>query len=159
LIERTVLATYPGEYLPDNLRLLFDDLVTRGSSARVLIHVPVAERRLRQDTDPTAARCVQTPTPRAFQNFGPLVFANDPLDLQQQLILRRRSHRPVKEHDFHATGLQFFDQYHLVGMASRQTIRCQHIETINGSRSGLVTQSFQGRPNQRAAADTVIDKC
>ena len=43
---------------------------------------------------------MQTPPPNSLKNLGPLVLGNDPLNLQQQFVLRRVADTAVQEYDF-----------------------------------------------------------
>ena len=91
-----------------------------------------------------------TPAPRALQNLGPLVFGNDALNLQQELVLRCTADRPVQEHDLGAAAAKLLDQEHLVGVASRQPVRRVHVNAFDLSASHRIAQLLQRRFEARA---------
>jgi hypothetical protein len=61
--------------------------------------------------------------PHSLGNENTLIFRHGATNLQQQLIMRILTHRPVQK--FHrATGaFQFLDEHHLVNVVSRESIR------------------------------------
>jgi hypothetical protein len=93
-----------------------------------------------------------------LQNLGPLVLGNDSLNLQQQLLLRRRCHRVIEEHDFHASSAKFLDQEHLERVLPGQPVRRMHVETIDRAGSRLIPQSLKSRPLQSFSRDAVVAK-
>ena len=82
-----------------------------------------------------------TPAPRPLKNLGPLVFGNDALNLQQELVLRRIADRPVQEHDLGPAAAKLLDQEHLVSMASRQPVRRMHVNALD-SPPATASRSF-----------------
>jgi hypothetical protein len=64
-------------------------------------------------------RLVQPTPATALQDLGPFVFGDRPLDLQQQLVVRRVVDRPLAEVDLDSRLLQLLQQQHLIGIGGR----------------------------------------
>jgi hypothetical protein len=62
---------------------------------------------------------MQATTATALQDLGPFVFGNRPLNLQQELVVRRVVDRTLAEMDLHSRLLQLLQQQDLVGVAAR----------------------------------------
>ena len=48
-----------------------------------------------------------------LQDLGPLILGDHPLDLEQQVILRRLAQRAVEEHDLDAGTPELVDELHM----------------------------------------------
>src|SRR5580700_3584267 len=114
------------------------------------IAIPI--RRAGQCADRARASRMPTPASRTLQNLGPLVFGNDALNLQQELVLRCTADRPVQEDDLGAAAAKLLDQEHLVGVASRQPVRRVHVNAFDLSARHRIAQLLQRRPLKVRAA-------
>jgi hypothetical protein len=69
------------------------------------------------------AGTVQLPAPGALADLRPLILGDHPLELAQQLVLRRASlFAAAREHDLHARAGELLEQKHLVGVAAGEPI-------------------------------------
>src|SRR5581483_10930947 len=97
-------------------------------------------------------------TSAALQDFRSLILGNHPLNLEQQVVLWRLSYFPVQEEHFNTGTKELFQQEHLMGVVACQPIRTMHIELINASSRCHITQTFEGRTNERGSTVAVIDE-
>src|SRR5262249_6460546 len=61
-------------------------LVTRVAACNSLGNIAISIGRVRHHADATAPSCVQLAASRAFQDFGALVFRDDALHLEEQIV-------------------------------------------------------------------------
>ena len=111
------------EDLPNDWRFELVDLVERVGVFGPL-HIPVAVRRAREHRHRAGPGAVQLPPAAALRDLRSLVLGNHPLELTQQLVLRRaRSLGLLGEHDLDPAARELLKQQHLVGVPARQPVR------------------------------------
>jgi hypothetical protein len=106
-------ATDLGEsapFPPDPFKDISDDIglfrnwLKPGLTAAIANrNIPVPKRRVRHYVQRSTLSCVLLAAPAPFHDLGPLVFRNNALDLQQQVILRALPQGAVQE-DYFDTG-------------------------------------------------------
>lgn len=155
LVQRQPLRSVPGEDLLYHAGRLQHDVVTSRLTEQGG-HVAVAIRRTSQHADRATLRGVSAAPPAAFQDLGALVFGDDALDLEQELVRGGLLQRAVEEDDFDPVAVELFKEQHLVGVFACQTIRGVDIEAVELASGSSVAQAFQGRPPQGGAAVAVV---
>ena len=117
---------------------------------------PVPERR----RGPRQQRARPQPgLPPAAHPLGdqrPLVLRDRPADLQQQLVVRIRAHRPVQELHLAAAGGQLLDQQHLMDVVAGQPVRRGHQDNVQLGQRRVIAEPVQPRPADTGAAIAVI---
>ena len=112
------------EDLPHDRRFELVDLVER-VGVLCPLDIPVAVGRVGEHRHRAGSRAVQLPTATPLSDLRSLVLGDHPLELAQQLILRRaRSLGLLREHDLDPAARELLEQQHLVGVAARQPVRC-----------------------------------
>jgi hypothetical protein len=81
-----------------------------------------------------------TPAAGAFRNLGSLIFGNDALDLQQQLVFRRLLAHLIEEHDPYPSVRELLEQDHLMHIGTRQAVGAMHIEHLDPAQRDRVPQ-------------------
>jgi hypothetical protein len=97
----------------------------RQEEPRAHLHLPTAAHPLGADT--------------------PLVLGHRPPDLQQQLVVRVRAHRPVEELDRAAPTSQFFQQQRLVDVVAGQAIGRGQQDAIDLARRDRIAQPLRAK--------------
>ena len=82
----------------------------------MLVNIAIAIRRPAQDIDLAGPGGMQLAPPMPFENLGPLILGHDPLDLEQQIVLRAAPQCTIQEHDLDPGPVEFIDQQDLVGI-------------------------------------------
>ena len=96
-VQTTVIAPNPGEDSLDDMCLLSIRLKSGFASALANRDIPVSEWSTGHDIH-GATLCVMPLTaPTTFHEFGSLIFSNDALHLEQQVVFRALTERPVQE--------------------------------------------------------------
>ena len=93
-----------------------------------------------------------------LQDLGPLILGDHPLDLEQQVILRRLAQRAVEEHDLDAGTPELVDEQHLIGIAPGQPIRGVNVEAVDEARGDGIAKALQAGSLQGGAAVAIIDE-
>jgi hypothetical protein len=104
------ISADPVKDLAYHSGLLDDDVVPSLSGTFGSLHVPVAVRRRTQGTQLACARGVEPASAAAFEDLRALVFGNDPLDLQEQRVLRSLDHRLVQKLDLDVATVQLLQE-------------------------------------------------
>ncbi len=86
----------------------------------------------------------------------PLVLGHGPSDLQKELVVGLRTHRPLHELHPAAALLELLDQDHLVDVVARQTVRRGHHDDLELPHARLVAQGVQSGPPQRRATVAIV---
>ena len=116
LAQADPLDADPGEYLPNDLSLVLDNLELSGPPAGVPVDVAVTKRSAAHGADSTGARGVASPTPAPFQDAGTFVFSNHALDLQQQIVFSRATNRPIEKYNVDSSSAKLLNEQHLIGI-------------------------------------------
>jgi hypothetical protein len=85
-----------------------------------------------------------------------LVLGHRPADLQQQLVVRVITHRPVQELHLAAVGGQLLDQQHLMDVVAGQPVRRGDHHHVQLGQRRMIAEPIQPRPPQAGAAKAVI---
>jgi hypothetical protein len=110
LIDRAAVVPDPRKDLLHHAGFIAHDVEACLSAAFLLVHIPVAVGCMTQDPDVTFLRGVPFAASAPFEKFGPLVFRNDALHLQQQLVFRRVPQGAVEKDDLDSSLRQFIEQ-------------------------------------------------
>src|SRR5207302_8055800 len=110
LADRAPLLAHPREDLLDDPRLLQDDVVAGRPAPLQLGDVAVAVGGGGQGADRAAAGRVEVAAAAPLQDLGALIFRDDPLNLEQQVVLGRAAQRPVEEDQLNAASPQLLDE-------------------------------------------------
>jgi hypothetical protein len=92
----------------------------------------------------------------ALDNLGALILGNDPLDLEQQLVLRRLRWGVIQEDDAHPRASEFVEEQYLMHILAGQAVRAVDIEDLNSTQRCQVPYPFERGANQGRAAVAVI---
>jgi hypothetical protein len=156
--QRQTLLAHPGKYLLNHARLVQHNLKPSLATPVVLGDIAIAIGCRAEDADTAATGGMQLAAATAIQDLGALIFGDDPLHLQQQVILGTAAQFAVEENYLHAATLQLIHQQELICVLPREPVRRMYVESIDGPIGYLVAQSFQGRSDQTGAAVTIVDK-
>ena len=138
------------------MRFVFHHFKARHPAALSAAHVAIAEGSARQRADRTGTCGMAATAPAALQDFGPLVFGNHALHLEQEIILRRAANRAVQKDDFRAGATKLVDQKDLMGVPTRQPIRSVDINAFDLAARNCVPQPLQRRTRQHRTAVAFI---
>jgi hypothetical protein len=137
-LAQDALEADPGENLPQRARLFDHHLVARLAIPRLDRHVAVPVGRRSQHTDTSLPRGVELAAAAPLGDLGTLVFGDDALHLEQQIILRALARRVVEEHQLDPRAAELIHQQRLVGVApARRSGEC----TYSRSRAPAATWS------------------
>src|SRR5215216_17573 len=156
LRDRQAVLGVAAEDLAHDLRLGLVDLI---ESVHVLglLDVAVAVGGGGQHRLGALAGAMNLAAASPLADLRPLVLGDHPLELAQQLILRRPAAlRLAREHDLHAGALELLQQQHLVGVAAREPIRAVAEHHLEAALGGAVAQPLKRRPGERRARDPLI---
>ncbi len=120
------------------------------------IAVPI--RGMARRTDPTRPRGEEPAAPAPLADLGPLVFGDDPLDLQEQPPLGAPVEIAVEEDDLDPVVAQLVDQDHLIRVIACQAIGVLDVEAVDGPGGGRVAQPLQGRAEQGLSRVAIVDE-
>ena len=123
LDDRLALLDVAVEDLPDDRRFELVDLEER-VGVLGLLDIPVAVGRVGEHRHRAGSRAMQLPATAPLGDLRALVLGDHPLELAQQLVLRRA--RPLGllgEHDLDPAARELLEQQHLVGVAAREPVR------------------------------------
>ena len=95
-------------------------------------------------------------TPAALQDAGALIFGDDALHLQQQVVLGRAADGAVDERDLDAGAPELLDQQDLVGVAPREPVRGMHVDPVDLAQGRRVAQAVHRRARQRRPAAPLV---
>ncbi len=129
--DRLAVLGIAAEHLTHDRRLGFVDLEER---VRVLglLDIPIAIWGASEDGHRAGPGAMQLPAATALSDLRPLVLGDHPLELAQQLILRRAGPLGLlREDDLDPRPLELLEQQHLVCVPAREPIRRvtqQHLE-------------------------------
>jgi len=152
------VSSDPFEYLPHHLGLLEIHLILRLPAAFVLADVAVSVRCMHQHVDRSTPCRVPLAATAALHDLCTLVLGDHPLHLKEQIFFGTGADGVVQKDQFHPAALKFLNQQHLPGVFAGQTIRGMHVQPLEATGPGHVTQPFQGGAHQRAAGVAVVDE-
>ena len=92
----------------------------------------------------------------AVGDHRPLVLSHGAADLNDQRVLRVASGRSFQEHDRAARMLELFQQPHLVGVATGESVRAGDQDRVHVSSRHGVAQAVEGGPIESGAAVSII---
>jgi hypothetical protein len=82
-------------------------------------------------------------TPAALQDFGPLVFGDYALNLEQEIVLRGAADRAVEESNLRARAAKLIDEEHLMGVTAGEPVRSMDIDALDMAASDGISQPLQ----------------
>ena len=90
------------------------------------------------------------------RNEGAFIFGHGPADLQQQLIMRVVTHRPIQK--LHLTPVlgEFFEEHHLMDIVTCQAIRGGEEDPLERAQGGAIAQPIQTWPIELCPAIAII---
>jgi hypothetical protein len=133
------IQTDPRKDKTNDVRLRFHHLETRHSAALSSAHVAIPEGSPRQRTDGPGLRGMPAAAPAAFQDFGPLVFGDHALNLEQEIVLCGAPDRAVQENNFRARAMKLIDQEHLMGVTAGEPVRSMDVDTQDKADSNRIS--------------------
>ena len=99
------------------------------------------------------------PSPSApLQDLGALVFGNDALDLEQEVVLRAGADGPVEEGDLNAGAPELLHQQGLVRMTPGEPVGREYVDTVDLPGGRRIAQPLQGWTHQRGSAVALVDE-
>src|SRR6516165_9670536 len=96
-VQTTAIAPDPGEDLPNHMFLFRIRLKLGLAASFPDRYVPVSEWSTRHDIQGAVLCRMALTTPTALHELGALIFSNDALHLEQQVVFRTLAQRPVQE--------------------------------------------------------------
>ncbi len=132
------IQTDPRKDETNDVRLRFHHLETRHSAALSSADIAIAEGSARQRTDGPGLCGMTAAAPAALQDFGPLVFGNHALNLEQEIVLRGAADRAVQENNFRARAAKLIDQEHLMGVTAGKPVRSMDINALDMAASNRI---------------------
>jgi hypothetical protein len=96
--------------------------------------------------------------PASLQDLGALVFGDDPLDLEQQVVLRASADRAIEEDDLNAGASELLHQQSLVRMTPGEPVWSEQVDAVDIPGGHCVAQPLQGWPHQGGSAVPLVDK-
>jgi hypothetical protein len=84
-----------------------------------------------------------TPAPAALQDFGPLVFGDHALNLEQEIVFRGAADRTVQENNLRTRAMELIDQEHLMGVTAGEPVRSMDIDALDMAASDGISQPLQ----------------
>src|SRR6266849_16422 len=142
-------------HLSHHARFALDDGI-RGRCVIALANVAVAERRAAQHADFARAGAVTLATPRALEDLRPLVLGDHALELDEQLILGRRTLRRIQKARLHAVTDELFDQQDLIRVLATQPIRAVDENSLDLPFSGQIAHALQAWSFERGPAIALV---
>src|SRR5262249_22218658 len=141
--------------LPHDARLHIEDGIRR---RRVigLANVPVAVRGATQHADFARSGPMTLAASRPLEDLGPFVLGDHALELNEELVLRRRALRRVQKTGFDAVTGELLDQQNLIGIFATQPIRAVDENGLNLSVGRQVAHTLQARAFERGPAIAVV---
>ena len=109
-----------------------------------------------QDADLARPRRVEPAAATLLTGLDPLVFGDDPLDLQQQLTLGALIEVVIEEDDLDALAAQLVDHDHLIRVIPCQSVGTLDVDPVDRPGGGRVAQPFQGGAPEGLARITVV---
>jgi len=122
------------------------------------IHITVAVRGTVEDIERPFACGMKSAASTAFEDAGAFVFGDHALNLQKQILFRRRADSVIEKDKLDTSAFEFVKEKDLVGILSSKTIRSQDVEAIDEASSGEIAKAFQSRTQQSGAGIAVIDE-
>ncbi|HEX2479178.1 MAG TPA: hypothetical protein VHK45_07840 [Geminicoccaceae bacterium] len=86
-------------------------------------------------------------SPAPLQDLGALVFGDDALDLEQQVVFRAGADRAVEEGNLDAGTPKLLHQEGLVRVAPGEPVRCEQVDAIDLAGGNHVAQPLQSWPH------------
>src|SRR3954447_15961642 len=76
-----------------------------------------------------------------LQDLGTLVLSNDPLDLEQEVVLRAGADGAVEEGDLNASAPELLHQQGLVRMTPSEPVGCEDVDAVDVPGGHCIAQS------------------
>ena len=133
------IQTDPREDETNDVRLRFHHLETRHSAALSSAHVAIPEGSSGQRTDGPGLCGMPAAAPAALQDFGPLVFGDHALNLEQEVVLSGTTDRAVQENNLRARAVKLIDQEHLMGVTAGEPVRSMDIDALDMAASNRIS--------------------
>ena len=140
-----LLIQIPGEHLLDNGRFSFVALNTRWVTRAFWVN-PISVGNMSPRQHSPGLQFPLSPAAHPLRNQGPFVFRHRPANLQQQLVMRFLAHGSIQKLNRAARRFQFFQQYHLMHIVSRQPIWGRNQHPIQLASPRFIPQTVQARP-------------
>jgi hypothetical protein len=153
--ERHARLQVEREHLRDDRRLGRIDRHAAGI-ARPVRRDPVPVGRVRPRQQRARLELAQPAAPHPLRDQRALVFCDRPADLQQELIVRVITHRPIQELDRTARMRELLEEDHLVYVVAREPVGRGDQHAIDLVPLRRVTQTIQPRPGQRGPTVAVV---
>jgi hypothetical protein len=128
----------PREHETNEVRLRFHQFETCHSAALGPTHVTISEGSPGQRTYGSGLCGMAAAAPAALQDFGPLVFGDHALNLEQKIILRCAADRVVQENNLRARAAKLVDQENLMGVPACEPVRSMDIDAGDMAASNRI---------------------
>jgi hypothetical protein len=104
-----VVSADPRKQLFDHPRLVEDYLIVGRVRSVHLANIAVAEGSMRQRAHRPMLSGMSASSTRALDDFGPLIFRNDSLNLHEELILGCLLDVPIEKYHLHTGMAEFLE--------------------------------------------------
>jgi hypothetical protein len=99
-------------------------------------YVPVSEWSTRHDIQGAVLCRMALTTPTALHELGALIFSNDALHLEQQVVFRTLAQRPVQEDQLDIRPPPLVQKQDLVRVIAGQSVGRMNIDPVDSSDGG-----------------------
>jgi len=130
LVEGTTILAHPRKHLVHHAGFVKDQLEAGFPSAFLLVHVAIAVGRMTQDPHASLLGSMAFAAAAAFEELGPLVFSEDSLHVQEQLIFWSRCEWAIQKDHLHPLVGQLLQQEDLIRVVTRQPVGRLHVHAI-----------------------------
>jgi hypothetical protein len=120
--KAAAVSANPREDLLDYPGLLGYWLKSRVTSPFADRHIAISEWRARHHVERPTLSGMLLASPTPLHDLGSLIFGDDALYLQQQIIFRALAEWPIQENDFDTPSLPLVEKQDLVGVVACQPV-------------------------------------
>src|SRR5215210_3257069 len=157
LAQAQAVEPNPGKDQAHKARLLGHDLEPGDSATPGAGDIAIPIRSAGEGAHRAGLRGMAPSPPTSLQDLGALVFGDDPLDLEQQVVLRASADRAVEEGDLNAGAPELLHQQSLVRMTPGEPVWSEQVDAVDVPGGHCVAQPLQGWPHQGGSAVPRVD--
>jgi hypothetical protein len=129
-----------------------------GWIARTLQTQAIAVRRDRPGEQDACMELMQSPPAHPLGNENAFVFRHCAPNLQEQLVVRILTHRPVQEFHLTASARKLFQEHHLVDVVPGEPIGSGEQHQVTPSRGDSIAQGIESWSTQGSATEALVTK-
>lgn len=104
----------------------------------------------------TLTSFLELATSEPFSEHGPLILGDRSLNLQQELIVGIIGNRMKEEGNLAPSPPEPFEQKHLIGIFSSQTVRAVHCDKVDLGIPNRIAETIEGGPIETGSAVSFV---